>query len=71
MLRNSINKAVQSVVSSFKFKKVSDLTKKQFTEILSKSIYEAITDKDYIKEIYQQLPAQIQLEMREKSDKLI
>ncbi|CAB1262718.1 hypothetical protein ACFHWD_15900 [Clostridium sp. MT-14] len=71
MLKSSINKAVSSVVSSVEFEKVSDLTKKQFTKILSEAIYEAITNKDYIKEIYQQLPTQIQLEIRAKSDKLI
>lgn len=71
MLKNSIDKAVRSVVDAVKFEKVSDLTKKQFTDILAKSIYKAVTNKDYIKEIYQQLPTQIQLEIREKSDKLI
>lgn len=64
MLKNSIDDAVNSAVSSIGFEKVSDLTKEQFSEILSKSIYDAITSRDYFKEISQQLASQARLEMR-------
>ncbi len=64
MFKSSIDDAVNSVVKSVNFEKVSDLTKDEFSKILSDSIYSAITSKEYFKEISSQLVSQIQLERR-------
>ena len=59
MFPNSISSIVKSVTDSYDFNKVSDLTKEQFTEILTNSIYECITSSDYTKFVSEQLVEQI------------
>lgn len=59
MLDSSINNAVKSVVDSVDFNKVSDLTKEQFSQILSKSIYKSITSSDFITKISRELAFKI------------
>lgn len=55
MFQSSTDRVVKSVVDSFEFDKVSDLTKEQFTELLSQSIHQAINNSDYFREIRDKL----------------
>lgn len=47
LTENSVHRIVKSVVDSIGVEKASDLTKEQLSEIISKSIYEVLTSKDF------------------------
>lgn len=66
MFQSSTDRVVKSVVDSFEFDKVSDLTKEQFTELLSQSIHQAINNSDYFKEIQKQSEALLKNALRAK-----
>lgn len=51
MSNYAITAAVQEVLNNVKFEKVSDLSKEQFAEILSESIYRSILTRDFIDHI--------------------
>jgi len=55
MLQRTIDETIKSVSDTYDYEKVSDLTKEQFTELLSKSIYEVVNSRDFIDSIGNQL----------------
>lgn len=64
MFKSSTDKIAKSVIDSYNFEKISDLTKEQFTEILSKSMCELVNSSDFIKEIDKKLGQEMKMSMR-------
>lgn len=59
MLNDFIDTTVNSVINSIDFEKVSDLSKEQLAEIISKSIYKTITSSDFTDKISNELALRI------------